>query len=66
MRLLEQGTGWSSAVDHAASHGDCSRHDMVEEAWLAGMAHGIDAAFRDGEVDGPGEVEWDSTGISEV
>jgi hypothetical protein len=39
---------------------------MIEEAWLAGMAHGIDAALRDGEVDGPGEVERDSTRISKV
>lgn len=30
---------------------------MVEEFWLAGKAHGIDAAFREGKVDGLGEVE---------
>jgi hypothetical protein len=39
---------------------------MIEKSRLASMAHSIDPTLRDGEVDGFGEVERDSAGISEV
>jgi hypothetical protein len=44
-------------MDHAAAHRDGSAHDMVNQLWLASMAHGIDAALRESQVDGFGEIE---------
>lgn len=58
LRLLVQVAIYTAAVDHAAAHGDGSTHDMLDEPWLTGMTHGIDAAFRHGQVNGFGEVEW--------
>jgi hypothetical protein len=43
-------------MDHAATHGNGSSHDVVDELWLASMAHGIDAPLRESEVDGFGEI----------
>lgn len=53
-------------MNHAPSHRNCCGHDMVKKSWLASMAHSIDPALRNGEVDGFGEVERDSAGIPEV
>lgn len=32
-------------VDHAAVHRDGGAKDMVDEFWLASMAHGVEAAL---------------------
>jgi hypothetical protein len=39
---------------------------MLDEFWLARMAHGVDAALREGQIDGLGEVEWCRRGISKI
>lgn len=66
LRLLIEITVCSSSVDHAAAHWDGSSHDMVNQLWLASMAHGIDAALRESQVNGFGEIEWCRRGISEI
>jgi hypothetical protein len=66
LRGLVQAAGRAAAVDHPATHGDGRGEDMLKQAGLAGMAHGIDAALREGEVDGPGEVEQRRGGVPEI
>jgi len=66
LRLLIEVAVWSLPMDHAAAHGDGCAHDMVDELRLAGVAHGIDAALREGQVNGPCEVERRCGGIPEI
>lgn len=66
LRGLVETAGRATAVDHTAAHGDSGSKDMVKKAGLAGVTHGIDAALREGEVDGPGEVEQCRGGVPEI
>lgn len=54
------------AVDHAPTHGNGGSEDMLDELVVAGMAHGIDAPFRESEVDGLGEVQRRRGRITQV
>ena len=56
----------SPPVDHAAMHGNGDAHDMVNEFRRAGMAHGIDAALRESEVDGFSEIQRSGRGVAEI
>ena len=55
-----------STVNHTTVHGDRIREDPVDEVLPVGVPHGGDATFREGEVDGLGEVQWDGVGITQV
>ena len=52
LRLLIQLAICAPPMDHAPAHRDCGGHDMIDEFWLAGMAHGI----GDEVADQPGET----------
>lgn len=56
----------AAAVDHAGVHGDGLFEDFIDEAFDSGMAHGVDASFGEGEVDGFGEVQGGGGWVSEV
>lgn len=60
------GAGAGEGVDHAAVEGDGLGEDAVEEVRVLGVAEGVDAAFREGEVDGFGEIEGRGGGVAEV
>jgi hypothetical protein len=66
LRFFVQVTIRPAAVDHAAAHRDGGGHDMVDELRLAGVAHGIDAPLRKGQVNGPREVERRGRGIPKI
>lgn len=53
-------------MDHTAPHRDGGAHNMLNEFWLARMAHGIDAALGEGQVNGLCKVEWRSRGIPKI
>lgn len=56
----------TAAVDHAGVHRDGLFEHFVDEAVQSGMAHGVDASFGEGEVDGFGEVQGGCGWVSEV
>lgn len=56
----------SPPVDHAAAHRDGGSHNMLDEFWLARMAHGIDAALGEGQVNGLCKVERRRRGIPKI
>ena len=66
LRFLVELAVRAFSVDHAAAHRDGGAHDMLDELWLAGMAHGVDAALREGQVDGFGKVERRRRGIPQI
>lgn len=58
--------GWVFSVNHTASHGDAGVEDASQQLWLSGIAHCVNAALRESEVDGLCKVEGDNAGVSEV
>lgn len=55
-----------AAVDHAGMHGNGFLEDLIDETFDSGLAHGVDASFGEGEVDGFGEVQGGCGWIAEV
>lgn len=66
LRVLIQAAVRRLSVNHAPSHGDRRRHDVVDERRLARLLHGIDAPFRQRQVDGFCEVERHDARIAKV
>ena len=57
LRSLIQFAVGAPAVNHAASHGDSRRKDIIEEVRMARMAHRINASLRKCKVDGLSKVQ---------
>lgn len=56
----------AAAVNHAGVHGDGFFEDFIDKTVHSGMAHGVDASFGKGEIDGFGEVQGGCGWVPEV
>lgn len=66
LRFLIQVAVCPLPVYHASAHRNGAGQDMVNQFRLASMAHGIDAALREGQIDGFGEIQRRRGGVTKV
>lgn len=63
---LPQVPGEVPAVDHSTMHGYGLAHYLMYNILAAGKVHGMDASFRERQVDRFGKVQRDSGRITEI